>query len=386
MDAVISIDAAQRIVLFNPAAERMFGVSSGEALGQPLERFIPERFRVQHAHDVEHFGETGVSARRMGGLGMVFGLRANGQEFPIEASISQIELHGEKLFTVILRDITNRKKAEEALHQAGEALLRANVELERKVQERTAQLVEANANLQTFTHAAAHDLRSPLRTIDSFTGLALEDFGPKLDPECRSHLERVSQAAQTMGRLMNDLLEYSRMERAELKLDAISLQSAVQDALALLEAEIRATQASVTIQEPLPAVIGHRATVVLIIHNLLSNALKFVAVGVQPQVRLWAEDSLDARGGEGDAQKTADEQGARVVRLWVEDNGIGIPPEQVAKLFRVFQRLHSRQTYPGTGLGLAMVRRGVERMGGRTGVESELGKGSRFWVELQGAK
>jgi signal transduction histidine kinase len=277
------------------------------------------------------------------------------------------------------------KEAEEQFRrkEAEEALRRANIELERKVQLRTQQLVEANANLQTFTHAAAHDLRSPLRTIHSFTGLALEDFGPQLDPVCRSYLERVIQAAESMGRLMNDLLEYSRMEQAEMKLEVVSLQAATQEALGLLETEMRTKQASVIVEDTMPAVTGHQATVVLILNNLLSNALKFMAVGMQPRVRVWAEESAVAAAQIEAGQPGQESTG--FVRLWVEDNGIGIPPAQAGSLFQVFHRLHGKQEYPGTGLGLAIVRRGAERIGGRVGVESEQGKGSRFWVELQRA-
>jgi signal transduction histidine kinase len=266
-------------------------------------------------------------------------------------------------------EMSRRKQAEEALRES-------NVRLEREVQERTAQLVEANANLQTFTHAAAHDMRSPLRSIRSFIDLVLEDFGTQLDPLCRSYLDRVAQAADSMSRLMTDLLEYSRMDQAQLKLEPVNLHTAMQEALSLLEDDIRAKQASVTVQEPMPDVVGHRATVVLILDNLVSKALKFVAPGVQPRVRVWAEEAQrpEAQLSSGD--------GPGAVRLWVEDNGIGIPAPGLDKLFRAFQRLHGKSAYPGTGLGLAMVRRGAERMGGRVGVESEPGKGSRFWIEL----
>jgi len=246
-------------------------------------------------------------------------------------------------------------------------LARANAELERKVQERTAQLIEANSSLQTFASSAAHDMRSPLRAIKSFSSLVVEDCGPNLGAEGRSMLERISGSADQMARLLDDLLEYSRMTQAELKLEPVSLRAAVKQVLTLLEGDIQAKKAAVTSTEPLPEVIGHAATVVVLINNLVSNALKFIPAGVQPQVRIWAE-----RKGP-------------CVRLWVQDNGIGITPEGQSKLFVAFQRLQSKHAYPGTGLGLAIVRKGAERMGGRVGVESEPGKGSRFWIELPAA-
>jgi signal transduction histidine kinase len=139
-----------------------------------------------------------------------------------------------------------------------------------------------------------------------------------------------------------------------------------------LESDIQARQAEISVVAPLPEVIGHPATVVMVISNLVSNALKFMPQGLKPRVRVWTEPSVlgHQRG---------------LVRLWLEDNGIGIAPENQEKVFGAFERLHAQDAYPGTGLGLAIVRKGVERMGGRVGLESEVGKGSRFWVELRSA-
>ena len=264
-------------------------------------------------------------------------------------------------------DITERKLAEEALRQARDDLARANAHLEQKVAERTAQLAEANANLQAFAYTAAHDLRSPLRYIRSFSSMVVEDCGAKLGPDGQSLLERVVASAEQMDRLLSDLLEYSKMSQAELKLEPLNLLRAVNEALALLDGEIRGKNALVRVTEPLPEVLGHLATVVLLINNLVSNALKFTPPGVQPEIRIGAEAA------------------AGYIRLWVQDNGIGIAPEHLEKVFGAFQRLHGKNAYPGTGLGLTIVREGAERMGGRAGVESEPGKGSRFWIELKTA-
>jgi len=248
---------------------------------------------------------------------------------------------------------------------ARETLARSRIELEHLVAERTAQLVEANANLQTFVYSAAHDLRSPLRAIRSFSGIALQQCGPQLASDGKLYLQRVCQCADQMDRLLNDLLEYSRLSQAEMKLEEIDLGKAVGDALGLLESEIRAKNAEVLVGESMGSVIGHPATVVLIVTNFVSNALKFMPLEVQPRIRILAEKS------------------AGCVQLSVEDNGIGIAEGDLPKMFGAFQRLHGKQAYPGTGLGLAIVRKGAERMGGRVGVESEVGRGSRFWVELQ---
>jgi PAS domain S-box-containing protein len=296
-------------------------------------------------------------------------------------------------FIAIKQDISERKRAEAALRLARDDLMKANADLERKVENRTAQLVEANANLQTFTHNAAHDLRSPLRAIQTFSAMALQDCGEKLGPEGGSLLERVVSSAGQMQRLLNDLLEYSKMSQADLKLEPMSLGNAVNEALALLDHDIRGKRAVITVIEPLPDVIGHLATVVVLITNFISNALKFMPTGLQPRIRIWAESRHPERGITApSASKTAEPHTspstlrAHVVRLWVEDNGIGIAREHLQKIFYPFERLHSKQNYPGTGLGLAIARKGAERIGGRIGVEAEPGKGSRFWVELASAE
>ncbi|HWI57533.1 MAG TPA: PAS domain S-box protein, partial [Bacillota bacterium] len=239
--------------------------------------------------------------------------------------------------------------------------------LERTVRERTAQLLEANANLQTFTYTAAHDLRAPLRTIKNFTHFTMEEYGQQLGAAGLDHLQRVLHSAEQINSLLNDLLEYSKLNQAELRLEAVPLARAVAEALALLREDIHSQGAEIAVEHPLPAILGHPATVILVITNFVANALKFMPPGVPPRIRIWAEP-VNA-----------------LVRLGVQDNGIGIAPKDHGKLFQVFQRLQAKSAYPGTGLGLAIVRRAVERMGGRVGMASELGQGSCFWVDLQPA-
>ena len=209
-------------------------------------------------------------------------------------------------------------------------------------------------------------------------------------------LDRIVQSANQMSRLLDDLLEYSRVSAAELTSEPVSLAKAVSEAVALLDADIRAKNAVITVTNPLPGVIGHPATLVLVINNLVSNALKFMPPGVQPQIRIWAEEIRNGSATTNNVARNIPEvpdsafrtpqSAPGMVRIWVEDNGIGIARENLDKIFVAFQRLHGKQVYPGTGLGLAIVRKVAIRMGGQAGVESEIGKGSRFWVVLHGVK
>ncbi|MEW6496941.1 MAG: ATP-binding protein, partial [Cyanobacteriota bacterium] len=241
-------------------------------------------------------------------------------------------------------------------------------ELEQRVVERTLQLQEANEELEAFSYTVAHDLRAPLRGIQGFAQALLEDYGDQLDETAQDYIQHVFDGTDRMNDLVQDLLAYSRLSREEIKLAPVDLTQVVAQAQAQLETELRDRQAEIIVIEHLPNAMGYRPILVQIVVNLLSNAVKFVAPGVQPQIRVWAQEQDNW------------------VRLWVEDNGIGIEPQYQEKIFGVFDRLHGRDAYPGTGIGLAIVRKGAERLGGQVGVESAPAQGSRFWVELQAAR
>jgi signal transduction histidine kinase/CHASE3 domain sensor protein len=243
-------------------------------------------------------------------------------------------------------------------------LRRHAAELEHRVEERTAQLRETNAALEAFSYTISHDLRAPLRAMEGIAQAIVEDFGDRLGPVGCDYAERVVASARRMDALIQDLLDYSRLSRADLHPQVVDLGACVRDALQSLPEATGTRGADLSTSGPMPRVLAHRPTLVQVVANLVANALKFVAPGVRPRVRLWAEH----REGR--------------VRLWVEDNGLGIAPRDRERIFRVFERLHGEEAYPGTGIGLAIVKKGVERMGGRVGVESDPGHGSRFWIEL----
>nr|WP_290225733.1 PAS domain S-box protein [Trichocoleus desertorum] len=240
-------------------------------------------------------------------------------------------------------------------------------ELEQRVVERTTALQEAIDGLEIFTYSASHDLRAPLRAMQGLSQALLEDYGDRLDATGQKYAQQIAASAEQANQLVSDLLEYGRLSRAQITLQPLSLSELVTNLLAQMDNELQARQVQVSVDHPLPEVVGHRLTLIQAIANLMNNAVKFVPKDRQPHVHLWAELQ------------------AGWVRLWIEDNGIGIAPEHQEQIFQVFERLHTRQAYPGTGVGLAIVRKGVERMGGHVGVDSELGQGSRFWLELQAA-
>ena len=362
-DAIIAKTLEGVITDWNGGAERIFGYPAAEMVGQPVFRIIPaERqaeeleilARLRRGERVEHYETVRIAK--------------DGRRVEVSLTVSPLRDESGTIVgaSKIARDITERKRAEEALQQAQASLLTHAEDLERTVAQRTALLHETNSELEAFSSSLAHDMAAPLRAIRNFTELALEETRSKLSAEETGLLQKVLSASERMGRLMNDVMVFSRIARQDLLSKPVDLESLLLDIVSEWP-ELQPPRADVTLATPLLAVTGQESSLTQCLTNLLGNAVKFVAPGVKPKVRLYTE----ASGEE--------------VRLWIEDNGIGIAKEARQRIFQGFQRLHGPEQYEGSGLGLAIVRKAVERMGGTVGVESAPGQGSRFWIQLPAA-
>jgi two-component system CheB/CheR fusion protein len=239
-------------------------------------------------------------------------------------------------------------------------------QLERKVDERTARLQETISELQAFSYTVSHDLRAPLRAMQSYAQVLLEDCSAELSEPARNYLTRIEHAGSRLDRLIQDVLTYSRISRSEVKLVPLDLDRLLHDVLQQYPM-LQPPAAEIVVQGPLPRVLAEESSATQCFSNLLGNAVKFVPRDRQPRIVIRAE-MVDAR-----------------VRVWIEDNGIGIARGDHERIFSMFERVDSAGRYEGTGIGLAIVRKAIERMGGQVGLESEPGHGSRFWLEFQPA-
>jgi PAS domain S-box-containing protein len=350
-DAIVSVDEAQRIVFFNLGAEHTFGYAAGEVVGEPLELLVPEAHRAGHAEHVRAFGAGPVAARRMGERGQISGRRKGGEVFPADASISRLEVGGRRIYTAVIRDVTERVRIDEALARQTEALARQGEELAR-----------SNADLEQFAYVASHDLQEPLRMVSSYAQLLSRRYRDWLDDDAREFIGYMVDGVDRMRSLIGGLLTFSRLGSGGDAHRPVALDGVLERALANLEAAIKESGAVVT-ADPLPTVVGDPAQLAQLFQNLVGNGVKFRGEAA-PRVHVSAERD----GGEW--------------RLSVCDNGIGIEPEYAERIFVIFQRLHGRAEYPGTGIGLALCRKIVERHGGRIWVESRAGAGSSFFFTL----
>jgi PAS domain S-box-containing protein len=352
-------DEAGRFIYWNRLFEEVTGYSA-EEVRTTLDgaSFVPPEEREQFAARIQEVMQAGHSSLE----GHV--LRKDGQRVPYYFTGRRVELERGKCLVGMGIDITERRRAEDAAHRANEQLTAHAANLERLVADRTAHLEQSIASLEGVLYHVAHDLRAPLRAMHGFTSILLKEYGEHFDETGQEYARRISEAASRMDELIRDLLEYGRLCHAVMPLDKVELAAPVKRVLGALQQEINETHAEVEVHASASPVLANPMALEAIVSNLVMNSLKFVAPGATPKVQVLAEE-YDG-----------------MVRLSVQDNGIGIDPKYQDKVFRVFERLHGTEGYPGTGIGLAIVQKAAQRMHAKVGVESTLGKGSTFWVEL----
>jgi len=346
--AFVAIDQDGVITGWNRQSEITFGWPRADAMGRELaETIIPPQHRDAHRRGLKHFLATGEGPVLNRVIEMT-ALRRDGSEFPVELTISPLWLAGRQEFTAFIRDITDRKTAEEALKRSGAALEAANAELE------------------SFSYSVSHDLRAPLRAIDGYAQALLEDHAGRLDAEGQRLLGVVRENAQRMGQLIDGLLRFARFGRQAMTMAPIDMADLARAVVDELQQGGGSALSPVTI-EPLPPAMGDKTLIRQVLANLVGNAVKFSRGRPRPDVRIGARP-----------------QGAEVI-YFVRDNGVGFDMRYADKLFQVFGRLHRAEEFEGTGVGLALVQRIVQRHGGRVWAESVPDRGATFHFTLPGA-
>ena len=343
-DAVIALDSHQRIGVFNQGAERTFGYEAAEVLGQPLDLLLPDRFVASHRAHVGRFAAAPDVARMMQERQNVVGRHKDGSELPAEASIAKYTEGGKLFLMVILRDVTAGRDAERHLKETIENLERSNAELEH------------------FAYVASHDLQEPLRMVASYVQLLQRRYQGQLDDDADEFIAYAVDGAKRMQTLINDLLAYSRVSSRAGELAAADCEVALRRALTNLKLAIEESGAVVT-HDPLPTIMGDSTQLEQLFQNLIANAIRFRADD-PPQVHVGAEHH------DG------------VWQYSVRDNGIGIDPQYAERIFVIFKRLHTKDNYGGTGIGLAICKRIVERPEGRIWLDSQPGQGATFFFTL----
>ncbi|QPC81281.1 PAS domain S-box protein [Phototrophicus methaneseepsis] len=363
-EAVISVDNSYKIILFNKSAERIFGYSSEEMIGRSLDILLPPGMAQAHHHYMTAFAEGDDIARGMGQRGRELSAKdKSGRVFPIEASVSKLTEGEQVILTVFIQDVTERRKAREAL-------LRINEELEQRVAERTSQLQAANKELEAFSYSVSHDLRAPLRAIDGFSQAILEDYEEKLDEDGQEFLSIIRAESQRMGQLIDDLLDLSRLSRTALNQKNINLSTIVTEIAQELQKQHPNRQVEFVIEEDLWACADARL-IRIALQNLLGNAWKYSG---KQKVACIEFGMLKS------SEQTEDEETGTI--YYVRDNGIGFNMDYVHKLFGAFQRLHSSSEFEGTGIGLATVQRIIHQHGGTIRAEGVLHEGATFYFSL----
>jgi PAS domain S-box-containing protein len=350
-DAVVITDHEGTITFVSNQVQVLFGYERKELLGQKIEILVPSSYRSAHtAHRRDYVAAP--RARRMGRGPDLHGMRKDGSTFPIAVSLSPVETEQGLAVFADIRDVTERHLQQRQLEELNARLERDNAEL-----------AALNGELEAFSYSVSHDLRTPLRAVDGFSQALLEDNGERLDDTGRSHLQRVRQAAQRMGMLIDDLLKLARVTRTEMIFDDVDLTDLARSVVEDLRQADPSRQAEIAIAPDLIAK-GDGRLLRVVLENLLGNAWKFTA-GRSPARIAFASDEIDG-----------------ATTYFVRDNGVGFDMAYASKLFGAFQRLHDAREFAGTGVGLATVQRIVHKHGGRIWADSAPGDGAIFRFTL----
>jgi PAS domain S-box-containing protein len=350
-DAMVIVNQKGEIVLVNSQTERLFGYSTAELLNSKVEILIPDRYRGRHlGHRSGFFGDPKL--RPMGAGLELYARRKDGTEFPVEISLSPLRTKEGMLVSSAIRDVTERKTVEEALQRNRNNLAQSNAEL-----------AAANKELEAFSYSISHDLRAPLRGIDGFSQALLEDYSDRFDDTGKQYLRRVRTGAQRMAALIDDLLELSRITRAEIHRQPIDLSEIARSVTQELASQAPTRHVEFVIAPGLQAE-ADAPLMRTVLENLLGNAWKFTSRCPQARIEF------------GRAQANG------MSAFFVRDNGAGFDPAYASRLFGAFQRLHAAAEFPGTGVGLASVQRVIHRHGGRVWAKSAVNQGASFFFTL----
>lgn len=361
---IAQTDLTGRFTLVNDGYCEITGRKPKELIGRKMQ-------------DITHPGDRAASEillkkLKQEGTGFVIEkryLRPNGKIIWVRNSVSMLNHSrpSRQYLLAVTHDITEHKRAQEALLAAKDEMGRHALQLEQLVQERTSELRETIQELEGFSYSVSHDMRAPLRAMQSFAQFLVEEYAGKLDEQGVRYLTQIMRSAVRLDRLIQDVLSYTKIIHATLPMERIDLDRLVRDIVETLP-NGQPIKPEILINGSLPQVMGNEALLGQCVSNLLTNGAKFVLPGTTPRLRVSAETM---QGG--------------TVRVWFKDNGIGVAPEDHDRIFRLFERVHPSAEYEGTGIGLSIVRKATERMGAQVGFESELGKGSSFWIQLKKA-
>jgi PAS domain S-box-containing protein len=360
-DGILILDPRTRkIVDANPFMSEVLGYPHGELLGKELweigllkdERANRSAFRELQRKRFIRYEDLPLQNKA-------------GERHEVEFVSNLYHEGGREVIQCNIRDITQRKRAELALLAAKSEIARHAVELEQTVAKRTRELRQTIEELKEFSYGVSHDMRAPLRAMQSFAQVVVEQYGNKLDEEGVHYLHQIMRSAARLDRLIQDLLSYSTILHGTLPMERVDLDRLVRD---IVEAfpNGQPIKPEIHIEGSLPQVMGNEPLLARCVLNLLSNGAKFVSPGTTPRVEISTETRRDAS-----------------IRVLFKDNGIGIAPGNHERIFRLFERIQPATAYEGTGIGLTIVRKATERMGAQVGFESELGQGSTFWLQLQ---